>query len=554
MSLTKVSYSMIQGASLNVFDFMTDAEIADVKAGTRTLDVTLAVQNAINASDGKGLFFPNGAYKVTTVEIGGEGRTIWFDEATLYGGAVSGTDCVVRYKALQSNIFGMRINGNFNLNYSYMLWWYDATRSSQFNCFFGLEIFYAKVAMLYGAVPPASATNFAQSENTIYGFRTRGLERGVIMNHGNGFLFMEGQHLSVQGEEWATNSPGNFDTSLNHAFLAYAGTLSLNGGELQNSIAASTSVGPRIEGGRVLMTGVVTEVSAPFGVSGKLYINGGRIFNTQSLTPQFYIATGANALSVIEVNDCTIERSDIVGSFSSQPLVNNVGSSDNIDITFKDCEIREWASFVQLANGNQQSVRYISCKYYPNGTQDPRYAVYKLDTNGQDITDLPNIDKKGYSTNGFYLTVSFGAGSSIALNADVPNAYYANSIQVLATGEAYATTADSTTLNSIKSTGFSVTQFDNFMIEGWFKIVDTGTGVAAGAGLVVFDSAGTLVTFYNAFTNNASVMTTGWKYLRGIVQIPSGSTAAYAGFGIRGNLNTVRMTGLKIRRANWNIN
>ena len=48
MALTKVTYSMIQGASLNVFDYMTAAQIADVQAGTLAVDVTAAIQAAVD--------------------------------------------------------------------------------------------------------------------------------------------------------------------------------------------------------------------------------------------------------------------------------------------------------------------------------------------------------------------------------------------------------------------------------------------------------------------------------------------------------------------------
>ena len=48
MALTKVTYSMIQGSSLNVFDFMTAAQISDVQAGTLLIDVTAAIQAAVD--------------------------------------------------------------------------------------------------------------------------------------------------------------------------------------------------------------------------------------------------------------------------------------------------------------------------------------------------------------------------------------------------------------------------------------------------------------------------------------------------------------------------
>lgn len=67
MSLTKVSYSMIKGAEVNVFDYMTDAQIADVQAGTLLVDVSGAIQAAVNANLTGGVInFPAGKYKIGT--------------------------------------------------------------------------------------------------------------------------------------------------------------------------------------------------------------------------------------------------------------------------------------------------------------------------------------------------------------------------------------------------------------------------------------------------------------------------------------------------------
>lgn len=54
MSLTKATYSMIQGACLNVLDFGADP--------TGTVDSTAAIQAAINAAQGKALYIPEGIY------------------------------------------------------------------------------------------------------------------------------------------------------------------------------------------------------------------------------------------------------------------------------------------------------------------------------------------------------------------------------------------------------------------------------------------------------------------------------------------------------------
>lgn len=68
MSLTKVSYSMTTGAPVNVFDFMSAAQIADVEAGTFAQNVTAPVQAALD-SGAASVYFPAGTYKVSTLTV-----------------------------------------------------------------------------------------------------------------------------------------------------------------------------------------------------------------------------------------------------------------------------------------------------------------------------------------------------------------------------------------------------------------------------------------------------------------------------------------------------
>ena len=66
MSLTKATYSMISGAPVNVFDYMTAAQIADVQAGTLAVDVTASINAAINAAkqiSGQ-VYVPSGKYSI----------------------------------------------------------------------------------------------------------------------------------------------------------------------------------------------------------------------------------------------------------------------------------------------------------------------------------------------------------------------------------------------------------------------------------------------------------------------------------------------------------
>ncbi len=78
MPLTKASYSLINGAPINVFDYMTPAQIADVQARTLLLDVTAPVQAAIAAAKAgvyinlhhvSKLVIPSGAYSINADSI-----------------------------------------------------------------------------------------------------------------------------------------------------------------------------------------------------------------------------------------------------------------------------------------------------------------------------------------------------------------------------------------------------------------------------------------------------------------------------------------------------
>ena len=75
MSLTKASYSMITGAPVNVFDYLTPAQITAVQTNSYSgvADITSAVQSAITyiANTSGTLYFPQGVYQVTaTLNMG----------------------------------------------------------------------------------------------------------------------------------------------------------------------------------------------------------------------------------------------------------------------------------------------------------------------------------------------------------------------------------------------------------------------------------------------------------------------------------------------------
>ena len=70
MSLTKATYSMISGAVINAFDYMTEAQRASVIAGDMVEDVTVPCQAALTAAKSqRQVYFPTGKYKTSAALI-----------------------------------------------------------------------------------------------------------------------------------------------------------------------------------------------------------------------------------------------------------------------------------------------------------------------------------------------------------------------------------------------------------------------------------------------------------------------------------------------------
>jgi hypothetical protein len=70
MALTKATYSMLSGAVINVFDYMSEAQRASVAAGDMVEDVTTPCQDALTAAKSqRQVFFPTGKYKTSAALI-----------------------------------------------------------------------------------------------------------------------------------------------------------------------------------------------------------------------------------------------------------------------------------------------------------------------------------------------------------------------------------------------------------------------------------------------------------------------------------------------------
>jgi hypothetical protein len=135
MSLTKVTNSMIQGAFVNVLDYLTPAELADVQSNTGAIDITVKVQAAIDAAAAIGavggafVYFPTGTYSVSTltwkqqVSMIGEGHY-----SSIIKANTAGTSTLILFENVsRSTIRDIWFNGN---NFCNRTWTFRATTSA----------------------------------------------------------------------------------------------------------------------------------------------------------------------------------------------------------------------------------------------------------------------------------------------------------------------------------------------------------------------------------------------------------------------------------------
>jgi len=135
MSLTKVTNSMIQGAFVNVLDYLTPAELADVQSNTGSIDITAKVQDAINDASAIGtvggafVYFPTGTYSVSTLTWGqqvsmiGEGHY-----SSIIKANTAATDTLILFENVsRSTIRDIWFDGN---NLCSRTWKFRATTSA----------------------------------------------------------------------------------------------------------------------------------------------------------------------------------------------------------------------------------------------------------------------------------------------------------------------------------------------------------------------------------------------------------------------------------------
>jgi hypothetical protein len=514
----------------------------------------------------KALWFPAGSYSVSTLTIDLTDADLFFDGAQLVARSSAAQDCLLRFKGVHCNVYGLKLNGNFKTNYTTLMWWYDADRSSQFNSFTNLEFRYAKRGLIYGALPTAASTLFAQSENSIFALMCRGIERPLYNNHRNGRLILSGGQLSAGPEEWAASpNPGGFIGADMRSFEQFSGVLVLDSCEIQNAatygtpclygyeVNANTATPSDIELSEVYLDSCVIEMASGGVVNaGKIVACSGRTEITRDGQSAINVPVSASQYSRINFANHNFYRATGTGAYDDRPVVYNYGSSEVIEYIFDNCNFSEWNLLATVINGSSRNSSFNNCRW--RTTASGLYAAtFLINTNNQSLVPY-SVDITGATTNGWYLYNQYGGGTSAGLNADVPaGTNFRNSLEIVAGGEAVLSTADTTSLATVKATCIPVTTDDKFSIEGWVRIAagSQGSLVALALDASGVPLAGAAAWIVAVDQNNPLPnITTSWQYIRAYFAVPS-SSVYYIGVGVKGSGSTVRMCGLKLLRANW---
>jgi hypothetical protein len=294
-----------------------------------TTDMTSACTACIAANDCF-LLQPDSIYAVTSITFPTGGpHYIDFNGSWIRGIASMATNAVVVLAMEGTTIVDYRVDGNFSQNYLCGTWWYNASSSAQYNTVLSMKHKYfggaqtgsgtAIRAMIYGALPGNSSTSFAQSENQVYGWRTRGCQNPFYSNHLNGVIHFSEPIFVALNEEW-TGTTFNFTNA--RAFECINGTVNIQGGEVQIVTVGTDSTGTTTYAAvlqNCYMDDMIVETDCPFLVTGDLVrVNASRLFNSQQVS-EFKVQSGTTGL--LQMSDSVFLRPYNTGSFDNHDMI-----------------------------------------------------------------------------------------------------------------------------------------------------------------------------------------------------------------------------------------
>jgi len=502
--------------------------------GDGVTDDTTAIQTALN-NNGQ-VYFPPGVYSVSSITFPATEQTILFDQATLLGNATTATNCIVQILSSGANIYNLEVNLNWNTNYICAVWWYNATAASQYNNIFGMFIKYGDRGLVYGALPGNSNTAYAQSENQVFGFRTRGLQRPFYNNHNLGHLFFSNPIFVSYNEEWVANGK-TFDWTVATAYENTLGQVTASGGEIQRSgstLGLSASVQSSI------FLGMKIETAAPIHITGDQvwFIGCICLMTVDSINFVNYYSGVSGAR--LYFDHSKVSRPSGVGNYDSSAMINATAASSSNEIYLNNCDIVEW----RWSNSDPTSELIEGgTPYYQNTRLNITAAdsnIYHINNLRENLLVSKGVNQLGSTTTGWYTN---GSSPTLSVTTTAPT-NYSTSLSLTSTGVAAVLTMDTTSSSTIKSTGFSVRSAELYSLQCW--ILNGASGASSILIASFYDRTG---TFISTSTIAATNEFTGTTWSRIFVPIVVPANACFMGVGAQVNNATVYFTDMNLFRA-----
>jgi len=490
--------------------------------------------------------FPyNRQFSVSQISFNTNGA-VYSGNVNVIGNAASSVKSVVEITGRQITFERLKVDQNFNTNYDCALHWYSKSNSApaQYNKIKELALINCIYGLLFGQFFGDTVIDAPQSENSIAHFNTRGCQVPVYMNQTNGFLFISDSTINSIRNEWELTNPGVYSYEDAKAIVMHKGNLLVTGGEILKT-DTQLGTGVDIHDGTLKLSNVSIEIACP-----NYYVYGGttKMSNITSLMSNAsadYIEIDENATGSLSISNCGFRKPTSATNANRGFIKHNSNETMNVKVQNVDLEnFLTNAIFKDADNKDAIPYRMQITNLSSNDDDGSRIDMYMSSNRGFSTLDNVGVDTSCSSDAGWFLDVAYGSGTTLSPVSDAPTIKGVNissSLELVATGEAFATTLNTDSLADSASTGVAVYEGKQIIVSGWFKASATGSQMEIG--IYYSDSTGVANGFKT--TSNPPTIGTDWRYIETIVKVPAG--AKWAGFGVRSVTSSVRFTDVKLK-------
>ena len=509
--------------------------------GDGTTDDTAAINAALAASNH--VYFPPGPYAVTSITIGNFKHLSGYPD--FKGIASSATIAIVVINGLRCTFEYLAVDQNFNINYTAAIHWHSLSQATpaQYNRIYSLKLDNCQIGILFGQLNGTAVVDAPQSENSITHMITRGCHTPIYMNQPNGFLFISDSTISSIRNEWPA---GDYSYATTATAKIFKGVLRISNSEL---LKTDTQLGD----GVAVTGGAVRFSNCTFEIASKNFSTasgGGTLENATELGLhgcKFYMANATGPFvshsdGILWINSCKVERASGAKA-SARGFIEYSGSSTRAFID--SVQLYNFLADTLINAGSSPYTFNIPSEFYVNSLHSESTDVSNglfIPSNTGAISPLiaKGVDLDCNTLDGWFYKLDYGGGSSYSVVASsptlpLPKKNLVNSIQLVATGSAWVSTLDDTSLSTVKSTGIRCTNRQRFLISCWAK----ESGGQADIGVVTANSSGVAT-----FTSLLGPLSANWEYFQCLYEAAAG--VRYIGISIRGIGTTCNITGASL--------